>query len=150
MEVLLEKITEEDQKLAISSNSQMKLASKKIESMKGKSVKINIGDEVDVQIPKKAFKLLSEIISSMSKGKSISLLQQEQELSTQQAADLLHISRPHLVKLLEKGEIPFNKVGAHRRILMSDFINYQNQITHNRKENLNALAKQAQELNMGY
>ena len=117
--------------------------------MKGKSVKIKICNDETFTIPKKAFGLFSEIIDAMSQGKSVSVVKRDEDLTTQQAADLLHISRPHVVKLLESGEIPFNKVGAHRRILMSDFMHYQKKLERNRKKNLNALAQQAQEIDMG-
>jgi len=67
--------------------------------------------------------LLFEILDNMAMGKSITLIPSEAEVSTQQAADMLNVSRPHLVKLLEKGEIPFKKVGSHRRIQLKDLIN---------------------------
>lgn len=68
----------------------------------------------------------------------------------QQAADILNVSRPHVLKLLEEGIIPFKKVGSHRRILLDDLLVYANQQKDTRKEQLRFLTQQAQALNLGY
>ena len=68
----------------------------------------------------------------------------------QQAAGLLQVSRPHLVKLLEEGLIPFRKVGSHRRLLLRDILSYEAQQKERRLDHLRFLAQQAQELNLGY
>jgi excisionase family DNA binding protein len=72
------------------------------------------------------------------------------ELSTQEIAELLNVSRPHLVELLKQGKIPFRKVGTHRRILAKDVFDYKQLIDEDRLKALNELAAQAQELGMGY
>ena len=105
---------------------------------------------VDLTIPAKALQLLAVILDSMAQGKTISLIASDAEMSTQQAADLLQMSRPHLVKLLEEGLIPFRKVGSHRRLLLPDILNYEAQQKERRQELLSFLAQQAQELNLGY
>lgn len=104
----------------------------------------------DITIPRKALELLSFILSSMAEGKAISLVPSVSELSTQQAADLLHISRPHLVKMLEQGVLPFKKVGSHRRVLLQDLLQYEARQAEQRRQQLQFLAQQAQELNLGY
>jgi excisionase family DNA binding protein len=86
----------------------------------------------------------------MAQGKSITLIPSDAEVSTQQAADMLNVSRPHLVKLLEGGEIPFKKVGAHRRIALRHLMDYEKKLKENRREKLDFLTEQAQELNLGY
>lgn len=101
-------------------------------------------------IPTKALELLSFILSSMAEGKAISLVPADAELTTQQVADMLNVSRPYVVKLLEQGAIPFKKVGSHRRILLDDLLTYEAQHKANRKANLRFLAEQAQDLNLGY
>jgi excisionase family DNA binding protein len=63
---------------------------------------------------------------------------------------LINVSRPHLIKLLESKQIPFKKVGSHRRVLLMDILEYQDQIVKQREDQLDFLSIQAQELNLGY
>jgi len=72
------------------------------------------------------------------------------ELTTQEAADLLNVSRPHLVKLLEEGVLPFHKTGKHRRVLFADLMCYREQREGASHAAMDELAKQAQELRLGY
>ena len=72
------------------------------------------------------------------------------ELTTQEAADLLNVSRPHLVKLLEAGALPFHKTGKHRRVRFADLMQYKSVQDRNSELAMEALARQAQELGMGY
>lgn len=71
------------------------------------------------------------------------------ELTTVQAADILHVSRPFLIKLLEEGQIPYHKVGKHRRIQVEDVMNYKHSINQQREAVLDQLAADAQEQDMG-
>ncbi len=74
----------------------------------------------------------------------------EKELSTQTAANLLGVSRPYFIKLVEKGEIPFHKVGKHRRVFAADVLDYKAKIHLAREKTLRKLTRQSQKLNMGY
>ncbi|MEO8853943.1 MAG: excisionase family DNA-binding protein [Ginsengibacter sp.] len=150
MELVLEKTTKEDQRIALDSVSKLNRSSKEIfGGEKGVKIKI-VGERDYVTIPKKALSLLFNILNNMAEGKSITVIPSDSEITTQQAADLLKVSRPHLVNLLEEGEISFRKAGSHRRIELNDLIKYQSKLKENRKEKLNFLTKQAQKLNLGY
>ncbi|MDF1865820.1 MAG: excisionase family DNA-binding protein [Saprospiraceae bacterium] len=114
-------------------------------------VKLNVSDTNEsIEIPLKAFSLLKSIIGNMAEGKSFALILADAEMSTQQAANILKVSRPHFVKLLETGKIPFKKVGSHRRVLLKDVLNYETILKLERRKNLDFLAKEAQDLNLSY
>lgn len=108
------------------------------------------GNEHALSIPASAFQLFFEILDEMGKGNAVALLPMQAELSTQQAADLLKVSRPFLVSQMDGGAIPFRKVGAHRRVLVADLLEYRRRMHAGRLKALEELAAQAQELNMGY
>lgn len=151
MEAILKKTTKADQQLAVNSLKSLQLAALTIKSAHSKGVKIKIQETGSFFIiPKNALLLLAEILRNMAAGKSISINPSEAEVTTQQAADMLNVSRPHLVKLLESGQIPFKKVGKHRRILLHDIIVYKENLLQERAKQLDFLANQAQELKLGY
>jgi excisionase family DNA binding protein len=80
-----------------------------------------------LKVPPIVMELLTQIMHAMSEGKPITIVPVATELTTQAAAEMLGCSRPHLVKLLETGEIPFSKVGRHRRVKYEDILRYKNQ-----------------------
>ncbi len=101
-----------------------------------------------IRIPKKALELLEDILKAMSEGIPISLIPVDTELSTQKAAELLGCSRPFLIKLLEKGEIPFTKIGRHRRIKAEDVLAYKKAQKEKQKQYLIKIMQQDEELGL--
>ena len=103
-----------------------------------------------VSIPTSALRLLLDVLTEIGQGNAVSIIPIHAELTTQEAADVLNVSRPFLVQLLEKGDIPFHKIGTHRRVRYQDVIAYKERIDAERRKALDELAAQAQELGMGY
>ncbi len=101
-------------------------------------------------LPRQALALLRDLLVEMAQGNAVTIVPTHAELTTQEAANLLNVSRPHLVKLLENGDIPFTKAGTHRRIRYQDLMAYREQRELESKSALDELNSQAQELNMGY
>ncbi len=115
----------------------------------GRTVRVRAGDE-DAIVPKEAFELLLEVLAQMANGNAVTIVPVQAELTTQQAADYLNVSRPFLVELLEAGALPHRKVGTHRRVRFEDLLRYKQRDDARRQEVLDELAAQAQEHGMGY
>jgi len=103
-----------------------------------------------IQLPAGAVVLLMEILEAMASGQSITLIPEQAELTTVQAAEILNVSRPFLIKLLDDEKIPCRKVGKHRRIRVDDVLNYKRSDDQRRETILDQLATDAQIENMGY
>lgn len=108
------------------------------------------GKEETVSIPVSAFRLLNDILTQMAQGNAVTIIPIHAELTTQQAADILNVSRPFLIEQLEKKVIPHHKVGTHRRVLFQDLMNYKKQMDRQRLDTLEKLAQQAEDLGLGY
>jgi len=114
------------------------------------TIRSNGNPSEDLVMPGPVMQILLDVLSEMSKGNAISLIPIHHELSTQQAANILNVSRPHLIKLLEERKIPFHKVGAHRRVLAKDVMSYKDEIDKQRQKTLEELTAVSQELDMEY
>jgi excisionase family DNA binding protein len=104
----------------------------------------------EARIPASILRLLFAALSEMSSGNGVSLLPLNAELTTQQAADLLNVSRPYLVGLLEKGEMPFRLVGNQRRVRLQEVMAYKARTDIDRRAALDELARLGQEIGIGY
>jgi excisionase family DNA binding protein len=108
------------------------------------------GKEKTIELPAGAVKLLQAILEDMASGRAVTIVPQNAELTTQQAADFLNVSRPFLVGLLNQRKLPFRLVGTHRRVRFEDVIRFKEDIDTERRRVLDELAAEAQELKMGY
>lgn len=101
-------------------------------------------------LPAPALRLLNEILKEMAKGNAVTLIPINAMLTTQEAADILNVSRPFLVGLLEAGKMPYQRLGSHRRILFKDLMVFKEKTDAARAEAMRQLTEEAQELDMGY
>jgi len=108
------------------------------------------GKSDDLILPGHVLQILLDVLAEIARGNAISVVPMNQEISTQEAATLLNVSRPFLVGLLEKNEIPFRKVGTHRRVLLKDVLGYKERVDQQRKQALDQLAEVSQKEHMGY
>jgi excisionase family DNA binding protein len=119
-----------------------------------KSLRVRIESENEpeesISIPFAAFRLLNSILTEMAKGNAVTLIPVQAELTTQQAARILNVSRPFLIEQLEKGVIPYRKVGTHRRVMFNDLMEYKRTMDRNRLNALDELSAIDQELGLGY
>jgi len=106
------------------------------------------GEKAELLLPGAILPLLSAILRELGQGKNVVVLATDAEVTTQQAADFLKVSRPYLVKLLEEGKIPFRLVGPRRRILLQDLLRYKEQEEADRHRGLDELVAEAQKLGM--
>jgi excisionase family DNA binding protein len=103
-----------------------------------------------VELPTSALRLLVDILAELADGNAVKVVPVHAELTTQEAADLLNVSRPHLVKLLESNALPYHKTGKHRRVRFADLMRFKAERDQASERAMEELTKQAQEWGMGY
>ncbi|WP_309745485.1 MULTISPECIES: helix-turn-helix domain-containing protein [unclassified Chamaesiphon] len=106
------------------------------------------GNKHQATIPAAAYRLLVDALAQMAQGNAVSLIPIHAELTTQEAADLLNVSRPFLIKQIELGEIPYHKVGKHRRINFNDLMVYEERIERVTAQGLDEMVAISQELGL--
>lgn len=125
------------------SKAEQRVAMESYDSLAAVIEQLNADTEIEIEdtndkivVPLRALKLFGSILKAMSEGKPISIVPLATEVTTQKAAEILGCSRPHLVKMLEEGKIPFVKIGKHRRILFEDVMEYKKQMKAEQKKHL--------------
>jgi len=108
------------------------------------------GASATITLPGAAFDLLLEILGQMANGNAVTIVPVHAELTTQQAADVLNVSRPFLVQLLESGAISYRRVGTHRRVRFADLMEYKRRDEEHRRGVMDELASEAQKHGLGY
>ncbi|HBN8359255.1 TPA: helix-turn-helix domain-containing protein [Pseudomonas aeruginosa] len=108
------------------------------------------GERVSLRVPTSALRLLGQTLGEIAVGHAVRAVPVRAELTSQEAADLLDVSRPYLIKLLDQGEMPHTKAGRHRRVKLTDLLSYKERRDAANYAALEAVAAQAQKLGIGY
>ncbi len=109
-------------------------------------VLVEVGDNDALIVPRAAAVMLAQVLGFLANGQGVQIMPDNAMLTTQQAADMLNVSRPFLVGLLEAETIPYQMVGTHRRIAFKDVLDYQRQDSHRRRRVLDELSDLSEEL----
>jgi excisionase family DNA binding protein len=104
--------------------------------------------DTHITIPSGMFQLMVNVLQSVSRGEPVTILPHSAELTTQEAANILRVSRPYLVKLLDEGTIPSRKVGIYRRVLLSDLLHFQKTEKQRQSSIMEELTKEAQDMGL--
>lgn len=107
-------------------------------------------DGETIEIPPALFELLAAVAEELGQGHGVSVLPLHRQLTTTEAAQLLNVSRPHVISLLERGDLPFEKVGTHRRVRLADVVAYRQIQDQRRQEALANIVRQGEDLDLAY
>lgn len=107
-------------------------------------------DGEELEVPRSVYGVLVRVVHELAQGHAVAVMPVHAQLTTQQAADLLGVSRPHLIKLLEEKRIPYNRPGKHRRILLNDLLEYKRARDAERRAALDALQAEDDRLGLRY
>jgi excisionase family DNA binding protein len=142
----IKKPSKEEQQVALESYNALDAVLKQISSQNPEIEIDETGERI--KVPIQALRLLSKILHATAQGKPISIVPLAMELTTQSAADFLGCSRPHLVKLLEEGAIPFTVIGRHRRVKFEDLQKYKKAMKASQRKLLIEMMKQDEDYSM--
>lgn len=112
------------------------------------TMKVSGPDSDEIRLPPSVFSLLQQVVYLLAQDRAVSIADFGKDLTTQQAADLCNVSRPYLIRLLEKGEIPYTKTGTHRRIKFEDLIAYKKKHDAERRQALIELMRISEEMGL--
>ncbi len=102
----------------------------------------------EIELPESLSQVLRQLVYYLAQGRAVTIVPLNRELTTQEAADILNVSRPYLIKLLEQGEIPFTRTGTHRRIRIDDLMEYKKRRDAERRRGMAELTQMSQELGL--
>lgn len=144
--------SKEESMVAMQCKSKMIKAIPKIKESKEVDITINLGDEhLTMKVPSFSILFLFKSIIETAKGNTSALIPiSSSDLSTQEAADLLGVSRPYLIKLLEQKKIAYHKIGSHRRVHFMSLMEFKEEFEKKSEKAMDDLVQQAQELGLGY
>jgi excisionase family DNA binding protein len=144
-----------EQTLSILSPEMLRLAKENTEILKQylrdhdtASLKLIEAGGKEIALPDSILQLVYEALASVASGKRLRLVEEDEEVSPEKAADFLQVSRPYLVRLLDNSEIPFHYVGTHRRITMSDLIEYKRKRKIKSKDALQRMTELSEEMGL--
>ncbi|WP_391852432.1 excisionase family DNA-binding protein [Vibrio cyclitrophicus] len=120
----------------------------------GEAQRINVVDKSgkthEITIPASALNMMIEVLTQLGQGNSVSITPIHAELTTQEGADMLNMSRPTFIKLLDSGDIPFSRTGNRRKVAYADLMEYKHRLEEDRLTALAELSALDQEMDMGY
>ena len=114
----------------------------------GRAIKLIDPGGRQTELPHALSAILSRAVRLLAQGRAVALVPYQKLLTTQEAADLLNVSRPYLVRLLESGAIPYERVGTHRRVRFADLMRYREQRDALRRRALARLTQKSQRLGL--
>lgn len=128
---------------AAAETEELSAALKELES--DSELRLVLGSGTELTLPEAAASAVRQVIEALAQGKAVAVVPYSEDLTTQQAADLLGMSRQHLVDLLDEGEIPHYRVGTHRRVNLKDVLDFRERRREHRRERLDDLTRLSQE-----
>lgn len=124
------------------------LANQALTALRRRPRRFTLPDGTAMQLPKTAVDGLIEMLDAVAHGENATVVRSPREVTTQQAATVLNVSRPTIVRLIDDGELPARKVGSHRRILLSDLLTFRDKIVAERRAALEEMTRDAEELGL--
>lgn len=124
------------------------VASEALAALRRRPRRFTLPDGTTVRLPKVAVDGLIEMLDAVAHGEDATVVRTSREVTTQQAATVLNVSRPTVVKLIDDGTVPARKVGSHRRILLADLLAYRDKVVAERRATLDEMTREAEELGL--
>jgi excisionase family DNA binding protein len=125
-------------------------ASRQLSRANRDNLRVQIDGGETLRLPQSAATLLYHLLTEMAQGNAVTIIPVHAELSTQEAADYMNVSRPYLIKLLQSGALPFHMVGSHRRVKFTDLENYRKIREAEQRRMREELTAEAQAMGLGY